>query len=190
MSCTLCVSSLNGASCALTVGPEMLIADIKQEIEELTGIPSREQLLLRDVSELLNEKSFGEVVSGDSADLTLVRLSPAYASWLSRTSENGRMLKHAPKWARADRRIVLAAVRENPKAFAFASADLRADDEIASLAMLLSKEDREEEDSCFQRALAAAKLVALVLTLLLYVWLRGGEGCHEPVLSWLCTPLI
>eukprot|EP00928_Gymnodinium_smaydae_P068781 TRINITY_DN5204_c0_g7_i1.p1 TRINITY_DN5204_c0_g7~~TRINITY_DN5204_c0_g7_i1.p1 ORF type:complete len:121 (-),score=17.06 TRINITY_DN5204_c0_g7_i1:5-367(-) len=120
MSCALHVGSVHGEQLTLMTEFNISIADVKVEIEELTGILSIEQVLLHDRSELLDDTRLCEFISGDQAVVTLMRLQPPYGSWLSRLSIDGGKLKHAPKWARADRKIVVAAVRENQKAFHYA----------------------------------------------------------------------
>eukprot|EP00928_Gymnodinium_smaydae_P083703 TRINITY_DN66930_c0_g1_i1.p1 TRINITY_DN66930_c0_g1~~TRINITY_DN66930_c0_g1_i1.p1 ORF type:complete len:191 (+),score=23.80 TRINITY_DN66930_c0_g1_i1:54-626(+) len=149
-------NSLGGPVCDLTIEPAALVWEIKGEIQKHTAIPAREQCLLHECNELNDTKCLCDYVSSACVDLTLVRRSPLYTTWLSRVSEDGRTLKHAPKWIRAEREIVAAAVRENPKAIRYASPDLQDSLDIGSCATV----------SRSQRTPAYFKLVFVIVLLL------------------------
>jgi len=62
-----------------------------------------------------------------SVELTLVRRTSQQALWLNRVGHHGMMLYDVPEELKADRELVLTAVRQKEEAFQFAAAALQAD---------------------------------------------------------------
>jgi len=127
------VANLAGHLCTLHADCSCTIADVKEKIALLTGIPAREQRLLACERELSDEQT----VRGRGTDLILLRRDKQQVEWLQIVSDwqDPRSLADAPESLRSDHEVVLAAVRHNGYDFRHASEELRADKKLAMLAL-------------------------------------------------------
>lgn len=113
-----------------TVESNSLLSDVKDIVEEQTGISFYEQSLLLGSTQLLNTQMLGTLAAQEMLQLTLIRRDRDQALWLELLSNDGLQLENAPESRRSDRELVLAAVTQCGSALRFATMDLRADFDI------------------------------------------------------------
>jgi len=136
------INGLSGRICEITAQPSWTSEQVKEAVQKEIGVPMVEQRLFQNMEELAKESSMhmflGPLPCSDAhsaaLDLTLVRRHPEQARWLDTVAADWKALRSAPDWAKADREIVLAAVRQNGYTLQFASDELRADREVVSIA--------------------------------------------------------
>uniref|UniRef100_A0A7S1Q1F3 Ubiquitin-like domain-containing protein n=1 Tax=Alexandrium catenella TaxID=2925 RepID=A0A7S1Q1F3_ALECA len=114
---------------------------LKSAVEEATGVPVCEQRLVAGIRDLFDAQvEIKSVLGKGVTSLTLIRRDPAHAKWLEFVEDGWKnQLCRAPQEVKADREIVLAAVREDGDAFRFAAPELQADQEIVVQAVQLSR---------------------------------------------------
>mmetsp|Transcript_129760 Transcript_129760/g.403570 ORF Transcript_129760/g.403570 Transcript_129760/m.403570 type:complete len:288 (-) Transcript_129760:15-878(-) len=128
------VSSLGGQLCVVEASRFWTAREVQERIERKTGIPAQEQRLFHGSSEVTSEDPLHSLPPGDTLELALVR-SRCRVEWAARAAEDRWALEDAPRWVRADRAVVLAAVRQHGSALEFAAEALRADHEVVLAAI-------------------------------------------------------
>ncbi|CAJ1362185.1 unnamed protein product [Effrenium voratum] len=139
-------------------------ADAKKVLEEMSGVPRRDQRLIMGTQELKETDSLGVLSDGPEMQLTLLVRNPEFAEWLERisnsefpqdvfrcapehvcddreivlavVSKHGFSLKFASEDMQANRDVVLTAVRQTGAALAYAAVALRADKELVLAAVI------------------------------------------------------
>jgi len=134
------VNSLAGELCSVFADCGCSVADVKELIAEKTGIPVPEQRLLASGCELGDTDKLSTVMtrpSRSAVELLALRRDSQQAKWLQIVSDafDPRMLVDAPEDVRNDREVVLAAVRHSGDEIRHASEDLRADRDLAWVAV-------------------------------------------------------
>lgn len=138
MSLTLRVyTRANRLLCEIHVERSWRVVDVKEGIWNLTDITVIEQKLLLGDEELPDKDLIDEYfpLPAEEGKITLFRRPQEQSKWLLKCMEFGQQLRLAPPELRADRELVLAAVKRSWKALEFASPDLRADIEVAMAAV-------------------------------------------------------
>lgn len=161
----LCVTGLSGKICDLAAISSWDVVNLKAEVERITAIPAFEQQLILDNRELEDDELLYQVLPGGSFHVTLVRRPPHQAQRLKLIAErahldllrsfeaelaetgydrhiaiaymrrDGGLLERLPARLRADRGVVLQAIRGHPLALAHAHAQLQADQEVVLTAV-------------------------------------------------------
>lgn len=126
------VVGLCGHVCTLSADQVWSVEEAKAAIEEFTGIPHWEQRLLVGPVEVEGEL-LGQVCDG--TDITMIRRPPGQAAHLRIASRDGWQLRNMPSAIRADREVVLAAVRSLGTALQYAAKELRSDREVVVTAV-------------------------------------------------------
>ncbi|CAK0895920.1 unnamed protein product [Prorocentrum cordatum] len=139
------VRGLSGVLCTLTAGPEWTGLRLKEALGVQLGLGLLEQRLLAGSEPLADEVALARQLpaprEGGPRAVTLVRRDPAIAEALERVSRGGlgakgrQWLGSRPAVVRADREVVLAAVRHDGCALEFAAEELRADREVVLAAV-------------------------------------------------------
>jgi len=128
------VSCIGGTVCTVSACRSWTLRDVKIVVQAATGISLHEQRLLSGTFEPRDEDPLSRLPSGDFADVTLVRRPVEQARWMEEVELDGMQLRFAPPRLRQDREVVLAAVRQDARAFVFAAEELRGDVEIVRVA--------------------------------------------------------
>mmetsp|Transcript_48053 Transcript_48053/g.96949 ORF Transcript_48053/g.96949 Transcript_48053/m.96949 type:complete len:311 (+) Transcript_48053:119-1051(+) len=132
------IHSLGGELCSVAVQPNWAWCDVKEAIKEATGIPSHEQRLFDGSEELSDVAAVAPHLARSNADcppvhLTLVRRPPEQARWLVEVADSwfiDNPLSRAPDHIRADREVVVAALRRNVGALRYVDKTLLKDPEV------------------------------------------------------------
>lgn len=113
------------------------VSDLKWEIELKHGVPDIEQRLLVRSRVLGNWDELRELCPADVhvLEVSLMRVDPVFAGMLRDVDAGVLKMRDVPPIYRADREIVLAAVRRGGDALQHASIELRDDREVVLLAV-------------------------------------------------------
>eukprot|EP00747_Dinoflagellata_sp_TGD_P200138 gnl/TRDRNA2_/TRDRNA2_73515_c1_seq1.p1 gnl/TRDRNA2_/TRDRNA2_73515_c1~~gnl/TRDRNA2_/TRDRNA2_73515_c1_seq1.p1 ORF type:complete len:377 (+),score=58.82 gnl/TRDRNA2_/TRDRNA2_73515_c1_seq1:30-1160(+) len=132
----LTVSGLTGELCRLEASPSWSVRDVKKALEMRLEIPARQQRLLLDSVELLDDEILeGKSPCAEPADLVLIRRSLAVAEWLEQVERNPLNFKKAPDSIRTDREVTCCALKRNGCMLEYAATELRADAAMAHTAV-------------------------------------------------------
>jgi len=130
MAMELRIATLDGTVLEVAAEHHWRVADLKAELGEVTGLPSRELRLIGGLVELKDDAELLDALAGAAPPPAPLRRPPEQAYWLEEVRSDGRKLKDAPPHIKADQEVVLAAVKGNWSAFRSASEELRADPEV------------------------------------------------------------
>merc|ERR1719440_9344 len=136
------VSGLGGHLCHVSANEEWSVSQLKEAIQEATGIFKCLQQLVFNQAELGDAQLLSTLLAGGSMPLerslihlTLLKRPPDYAEWLQKVKRSPlTALQNAPEHIRSDRNSVVAAVKVDGRALQFASEELKSDPEIVMLA--------------------------------------------------------
>lgn len=123
-----------GDSFTVTVERQWSIADVKIAVEKLRGVPYVEQKIVLGTEILSDETQVHELEqeSGDEIQVFFVREGTEVLKWLCIAIQNWHKLQtDAPSWVWNDRRIVMAAMRQDPTVLKHAAPHIKEDKEVA-----------------------------------------------------------
>jgi len=130
----LSIMSLGGRLCTIAADRSWTLLEVKSAIENETRIPWDEQKLLNGEQELHDGDALPVSADGNTAVLCVIRVTEEM-EWINRVAENCKSLREAPALIRANREVVIGAVREDGYLLQFAAAELKADREIVLIAV-------------------------------------------------------
>jgi len=162
------VRSIGDTICTVEAQASWSVQDVKQAIEDASGILAIEQRLICGATEIQNWDPISQHVKDGQAEavITLLRRQVNNPLWVGRVvagKADGLRLAFAPHHIRCDRQVVLAAVQNTGRALEYAADELRCDKEVVLAAvqndgMALSyahpflKEDRQVLKAALKQA--------------------------------------
>eukprot|EP00931_Biecheleriopsis_adriatica_P020432 TRINITY_DN13659_c0_g2_i1.p1 TRINITY_DN13659_c0_g2~~TRINITY_DN13659_c0_g2_i1.p1 ORF type:complete len:476 (+),score=74.29 TRINITY_DN13659_c0_g2_i1:54-1481(+) len=136
------VHNLVGLVCQLKADSSWTMLMVKDSIQAEAEIDAAAQRLICNATLLEDDDKlgdFGEPGEGNSISLTLLKRSELQVEWLRKVRDHPdsatTVLTKAPPEVRADRFVVLAAVKQNAANLEFADESLKADPEVIRTAM-------------------------------------------------------
>jgi len=190
----LAVRTLGGDLCSVNVGAADTARDVKYAIKRSAGISIYEQRLVFRQRELTDRDTLSLVglPLDTGSGITLLRRNPSQAWWL-RMVDLGITLFNAPPEIKADREVVLQAVRLDGRQLLNASPELQKDRDLALIAAQsypqVFYQLGEEMRSDKELALAAIRKNGYSIRSAAGN-LRSDRGLFLAALTWSRTPAI
>ncbi|CAE7257534.1 unnamed protein product [Symbiodinium natans] len=131
--------SLSGDSWVVDGQQGWCVGDAMKVLEEMTGVPQRDQRLLSGTQELKETDALSAVAEAyPSLILTLLVRNPEFAEWRERLRASDfpqDLFRKAPEHIRDDREIVMAVLERHGFSLKFASSDLQDCQEVVLCAV-------------------------------------------------------
>lgn len=136
---TIAVSGALSAQpvCTLEIDADSDVSDLKWEIEKATGIPEHEQRLLLGRRVLVSHELLSKVFSTrpEAQPVQLVRMAADWVETLRNVLSGKVQIVDLDGSLRADKEIMLAAIRRCPQALQHTAGSLRDDRELTMIAV-------------------------------------------------------
>jgi len=135
------VDGLSGPLCQISADEDWSVAQLKEAVYGATGIFVSLQRLLHGHIELFDAQLLVvllpacQVLPDHAVDVTLIKRPSDFAQWFEKVARQPLELRSAPEHIRADRDIVLAAVKHDGRALEFACQPLQCDSQVVTAAV-------------------------------------------------------